>query len=275
MEIVVNALRLHWREAGSGSPLVLLHPGPGLDGSIFLPFLEPLAERYRLIALDLPGNGRSDTGEPDDWTLASCADTVAAFANALGLREYTLLGHSFGSFAALTHLARHPGAAARVVASCGAASETWLHTMDDRVATLEPAALREQVREAFDRESRVQTPEDCRSVWTDEMPFFVADPQGDALGRLTDALERVVFQTAIYTTEGPDETYDVRAELARSETPVLAIGGAHDLSIPPEASEEIALLAPQGALAIIEGAGHFPFAEQPGAYLSALRDWLD
>ena len=274
METVVNGLRLHWREAGSGRPLVLLHPGPGLDGSIFFPFLEPLAERHRLIALDLPGNGRSDTGQPNDWTLASCADTVEAFARVLGLRDCTLLGHSFGSFVALTHLARHPGAAARVVASCGAASERWFDTMDDRIATLEPAALRRQVREAFDRESRVRTPEDCRRMWADEMPFFVADPRSDALERLCEALERVVFQTAIYTSEGPEETYDVRAELARSATPVLAIGGALDLSIPPEASEEIALLAPRGTLAIIEGAGHFPFVEQPDAYLSALRDWL-
>jgi len=274
MEIVANDLRLHWREAGAGRPLILLHPGPGLDGSIFFPFLEPLAERHRLIALDLPGNGRSDQGGPDDWTLASCADTVAAFADALGLREYTLLGHSFGSFVALTHLARHPGAAARVVASCGAASETWLQTMSDRLAAFEPAALREQVRQAFDRESRAQTPEDCRRVWADEMPFFVADPQGDALERLTEALERVVFQPAIYTTEGPDETYDVRAELAHSHTPVLAIGGALDHSIPPEASEEIARLAPHGTLAIIEGAGHFPFVETPAAYLNTLRDWL-
>ncbi len=274
MEVVVNGLRLHWREAGSGKPLVLLHPGPGLDGSIFFPFLEPLGERHRLIALDLPGNGRSDQGQPSDWTLTSYADTVAAFASALELREYTLLGHSFGSFVALTHLARHPGAAARVVASCGAASETWLHTMRDRLAGFEPAALRGQVQAAFDRESKVRTPDDCRRVWADEMPFFVADPRGDALERLTAALERVVFQPAIYTTEGPDETFDVRAELARSRTPVLAIGGALDRSIPPEASEEIARLAPQGTAAIIDDAGHFPFAERPEEYLSALRDWL-
>jgi proline iminopeptidase len=274
MEIVVNGLRLHWREDGAGRPLVLLHPGPGLDGSIFFPFLEPLAKGYRLLALDLPGNGRSDQGEPHDWTLASYADMVEAFARALGLRDYALLGHSFGSFVALTHLARHPGAATHVVASCGAASEAWLHTMSDRVAALEPAALRAQVREAFDRESQVRTPDDCRRVWLDEMPFFVADPQGDALQRLSEALERVVFQPEIYTTEGPEETYDVRAELARSHTPVLAIGGALDLSIPPEASEEIALLAPRGTLVIVEGAGHFPFIERPDAYLDALRDWL-
>ena len=104
----------------------------------------------------------------------------------------------------------------------------------------------------------MRTPDDCRRVWADEMPFFVADPQGDALERLTEALERVVFQPAIYTTEGPDETYDVRAELARSHTPVLAIGGALDRSIPPEASEEIARLAPQGTLVIIDGRRALP-----------------
>ena len=50
---------------------MLLHAGPGLDGSIFLPGAEALADRYRLLLVDLPGNGRSP--DPEEWTLAAHA----------------------------------------------------------------------------------------------------------------------------------------------------------------------------------------------------------
>jgi pimeloyl-ACP methyl ester carboxylesterase len=52
---------------------------------------------------------------------------------------------------------------------------------------------------------------------------------------------------------------------------VLAIAGEHDLDTPPAAARRIAATAPQGELVIIDGVGHFPFAERPDAYWGAVR----
>ena len=60
--------------------MVLLHAGPGLDGSIFLPSAEALASDYRLLLVDLPGNGRSP--DPDEWTLAAHARALEEFVGA-------------------------------------------------------------------------------------------------------------------------------------------------------------------------------------------------
>ena len=62
--------------------------------------------------------------------------------------------------------------------------------------------------------------------------------------------------------------------LATYELPVLAIAGKHDLGTPPAAARRIAATAPQGELVIIDGVGHFPFAEAPDAYWGAVRGWL-
>ena len=62
--------------------------------------------------------------------------------------------------------------------------------------------------------------------------------------------------------------------LAFTEMPVLAIGAELDRAIPPEAARRIAITAPEGELLMLEGCGHFPFAEAPERYWPAVEAWL-
>ena len=55
--------------------------------------------------------------------------------------------------------------------------------------------------------------------------------------------------------------------------PVLAIGGEHDRLFPPPFAQRIADTAQHGELLLVEG-GHFPFAEDPEAYWTAVAGWL-
>src|SRR5688572_28051338 len=104
---------------GEGPPVVLQHPGPGLDSSVFLPGATALVDAgFRVLLVDLPGSGRSPAG---DWTLKSQAAAVEELMRQL--EEPTLLGHSFGGYVAMQHLVDHPGSAARLVASCTDADE--------------------------------------------------------------------------------------------------------------------------------------------------------
>jgi pimeloyl-ACP methyl ester carboxylesterase len=93
------------RDIGSGDPVLVLHPGPGLDGSVFLPGVNQLSEAgHRVLLVDLPGNGRSPDGDRSEWTLQGYARAVQRLAETLELSDWTLLGHSFGGYVALTHL---------------------------------------------------------------------------------------------------------------------------------------------------------------------------
>jgi len=56
--------------------------------------------------------------------------------------------------------------------------------------------------------------------------------------------------------------------------PMLVITGREDRVTRSAESEEIAGLVPGATLTIVEGAGHFPFAERPSAYFRALGEWL-
>src|ERR687890_232011 len=115
---------LHAHESGTGPPVVLLHPGPGLDGSVFFPGASALADAgFHVLALDLPGNGRSPAPPEAEWTLAHFAAAVETFARDRGLEDWTLLGHSFGGSVAARHLIDFPDSAARLVISCSDVDE--------------------------------------------------------------------------------------------------------------------------------------------------------
>jgi proline iminopeptidase len=244
-----------------GPPVVLLHPGPGLDGSVFLPGAQALADAgFRALLVDLPGSGRSPA---TDWTLAAQAEAVEDFVNDMGLEDWTLLGHSFGGYVAMQHLVDY-GTAARLIASCTDADEDEPPDVpQDRFENLPDA-----VADAFEREDSVQTPEDCHAVWRDQLPFFADDP-----AKVEPMLDRVVFQPEAHRSRDFGELHALDA-LAAADIPVLAIAGEHDRATPPALAARIANTAPQGELVVIERAGHFPFAEAPDRYWPALVDWL-
>jgi pimeloyl-ACP methyl ester carboxylesterase len=268
--VTVGRVELHYRERGSGEAIVALHPGPGTDGAMFGGWLEPLAGARRVIALDLPDHGRSGDSPPGARSLSGYASAVSAFADALALRPYTLLGHSFGSFVALTAAVEHPGHAARVVASCGAASEAVFEELEERVV----AFGRPEVLQAFEDEEQAEGEADLRAAWAGEMPFFCADPDGAACRALVGQLDAVRFRVDVAHDEDAFDGYDVRDGLRRVAVPVLAIAGAQDRATPPSAAREIADLAPAGTFSLIDDAGHFPYAEQPDAYVAAVRRFV-
>ena len=256
-------MALHVRDLGHGPPVVLLHPGPGLDGSVFLPGANALVDAgFRALLVDLPGSGRSPAG---DWTLRGQAAAVEELMREL--ERPTLLGHSFGGYVAMRHVVDFPGSASRLVASCTDADEEEAEGEPEDPFEGLPEAVAASVRAAFEREASVRTPEECRDVWRDQMPFFAVDPE-----RVMPMLDDVVFQPEAHHEHELGELHALDA-LAAADIPVLAIVGDRD-RFSTAAAERIARTARRGELAVIEGAGHFPFAEAPDRYWPPLIDWL-
>jgi proline iminopeptidase len=259
---------MHVRDAGSGPPVMLLHPGPGLDGSVFLPGAEALAEHHRVLLVDLPGNGRSPDGDRNDWSLSGFARAVERLAAELALEEWTLLGHSFGGFVAMQHLVEFPESAARLVASCTDASETPPPGEPEDLLDGLTDGQRERVEEGNAREQVASSPQQLKDAWLLQAPRLAIDER---------AYERMLRDVIFRPEMGrPRDWGDLEAlsALAVSDKPVLAIGGEHDRAIPDVAARRIAATAPRGDLLIVEGSGHFPFVEAPERYWPPLIDWL-
>src|SRR5713226_1356976 len=104
--LVVGNLPVHYVEAGEGQPIVLLH-GWGGQVASFGRIPTILAERCRVVAVDLPGFGQTPLAERP-WGTADYAECIAALVDRLRLAPCTLLGHSFGGQIAIALAATYP-----------------------------------------------------------------------------------------------------------------------------------------------------------------------
>ena len=130
--VTVNGLQLHYLDhAGVKGPLVFLH-GLSANAHSFDELIESgVAPRFRALALDLRGRGRSDKPE-SGYTLDDHARDVVDWLDALGLQEVLLVGHSYGAFLAAFIAWRHPTRIVKLVLLDIAASAA----RDPRVAEM-------------------------------------------------------------------------------------------------------------------------------------------
>lgn len=99
----VDGLRLHWNEVGEGPALIFLHGGgPGSFGlSNYSRNMQAFADRYRVIALDLPGYGQSSKARIREPLWGFMARALAGFIDAIDVGKAHLVGNSAGGATAL------------------------------------------------------------------------------------------------------------------------------------------------------------------------------
>ena len=97
--------------------IVLLHGGPGFDHSAFKAVYGSLAEIAQVVYYDHRGNGRSEHGPQESWTLDQWADDLRTLCDVLGIERPIVFGASFGGFVGLNYALRHPDHPARLILS--------------------------------------------------------------------------------------------------------------------------------------------------------------
>ena len=94
MNITVKGLNIEYIEEGSGIPVLLLH-GWGSSFDVYKGIMASLSDRCRLVAVNFPGCGNSETmAEP--WDLQDYCDFVCEFMQKVGLKDPIMMGHSHG-----------------------------------------------------------------------------------------------------------------------------------------------------------------------------------
>jgi pyruvate dehydrogenase E2 component (dihydrolipoamide acetyltransferase) len=242
---------------GTDGDVILLVHGYGGDRNSWLFLQEPLAAKYRVYALDLPGHGTSakDVG---DGSAGVLADAVVAVLDALGAARAHLVGHSMGGAVALAAAARDPGriASLTLIAPSGfgpAINAGFLRGFADAQTRRE---LKPVVGELFADESLV-----TRQLVDDLLAYKRLDGVDEALHVLLGAL-----------LDGDAQRADSAAALAAmgGAVPVGVVWGAADRVIPSAQAESVA-----GAVRyLVDGAGHMPHMEKPAEVQAAIEETI-
>jgi proline iminopeptidase len=255
---------LHWSERGSGEPLLCQPGGPG-SSAMYFGDLAELAEERTLLLLDPRGTGASDRpADPSAYDLADYAADVETVREYVGLERLDLLGHSHGGFVAMAWAGDHPDRVRRLILASTAPrfTDAIRAARMQRVGEhrgqpyFEDAIAALQAHQAGEYE----TDEELAELYRRESVLF-ARPGADLsehygalvpAGTNADALRHFNDHVA--------GDMDLRAGLAGVDAPTLVITGDIDAMAAPAADELLEAL-PNGTLATIEGADHFPFLE--------------
>ena len=253
----VGGRKISYAGAGQDGDVVLLVHGYGGDRNSWLFLQEPLAARYQVYALDLPGHGTSakDVGE---GSLSVLADAVTGVLDALGAERAHLVGHSMGGAVALAAAARDPAriASLTLIAPSGFGPEInagYLRGFADAQTRRELKAV---IGQLFDDEGLV-----TRQLVDDLLAYKRLDGVDEALHALADTL-----------LDGEAQRGDSAATLAAigGAAPVTVIWGRADRIIPAAQAESVA-----GAVRyLIDGAGHMPQMERPAEVQTAIEETI-
>jgi pimeloyl-ACP methyl ester carboxylesterase len=238
--------RLRYLEAGSGSPLLLIH---GLGSSAMQDWgrlVGPLGRRFHVYAPDLPGFGRSERPPEADYSIAMQVEAVRAFMDAVGIERARVAGISMGGWIVSRLASESPERVARLVVVDGAGMR-----IDGPEIPAEALLPRDEegVRRliATVRHDPPVTPS-----------FVVRDILARKLR------EEWVVRRALESMRDGDDWLDGTLESA--DMPVLVIWGKQDVLIPLDYGVALQAEFPRAQLAVLDGCGHVPIADCPEAF---------
>lgn len=119
MEIRIQNIPIHYEQAGSGQPVLLLH-GWGCSTELWQGVLAHLSQRFLVTAIDFPGHGKSGFPPESGWSVEDYMRLTAELIQALHLEGCTIIAHSFGARVAIKLANTHPQLVGRMVFTGGA-----------------------------------------------------------------------------------------------------------------------------------------------------------
>jgi pimeloyl-ACP methyl ester carboxylesterase len=263
-----DGYNLNVEEVGKGFPLIVLHGGPGMDHSMFRPYLDLLGDEFRLLYVDERGQGRSDRVDPATLSLEVFAHDVDRLAEALDLGSFALLGHSFGAIITTYHATELGTAVAYVISGGGDSSDALEADVDASLAAL--GDERDAIRKSWADEKSVETEEELKQLLRDQMPFHFHGEPPPGYGEETVGTPEVL---RYFANIGYGE-FDYRPKLKEVAKPTLVIVGEHDRTTSPRAARVLHEEIPNSELVVIPDAGHMSFVEQTDPYVMAVRRFL-
>ena len=256
------------RRSGDGPRVLLLHGGPGLGFDYLRELADELARENEVAWYQQRGLEPSATQGP--YTVAADVGDARRVLDALGWPRAYVVGHSWGGHLALHVAAAMPERLLGVLAvdPLGSVGDGRWPEFDEEIFRRTPESVRDKAQEIDQRRTAGEAGEELalegmRLVWS----AYFAEPEGaPPMPALRIATERSAAMVPSIFEELPA----LEAGLPGIRVPVGFVHGSWS-PMPLAASTDAAERIPGAWVEVVEGAGHFPWFEAPGAVRAALR----
>lgn len=233
---------LNYKEEGDGDVLILIHGFP-MNLHVWDSFQEKLSADFRVIALDLPGFGKSEA-LPTGFSIENVADTVLNFIEEKRYTHPVVVGHSLGGYVTLAMAEKDPGALGGFCLFHSTALPDSQEKKQSRNKVLE--FIQKQGVQAFTSNFIAQ---------------LHADPQHSSVTRVKNIAVESSAETVMGYTAAMRDRKDRRHVLRSFPRPILLLAGEKDQGIPPSTVFEQADLNTYAAAIVLPGVAHMGMFE--------------
>lgn len=253
-----NGIRQHYLRYGGRGEALIVVPGISNSAATWDFAGERFGRTCDTYVLDLRGRGLSESGPGLAYTLDTYADDVAAFAAALKLERYTLLGHSLGARVAMRVARRHGGPLARVVLAdppmSGPGRRPYVQTLGFFID-----AIREAKAGNIDFEAMKKR----YPKWTEEQMRTRAE------------WLHTCDETAIAESYRGFSEDDIHADLPAIKVPALLLVAGKGGVVLEEDIAEVKKLNPAIEVRRMDHVGHMIPWEDLGGFIAAMKGYVD
>jgi pimeloyl-ACP methyl ester carboxylesterase len=256
-----DGARIHLLQRGAGRPILLVH-GITISSEVWAPQMHLLADRYRIVAMDVRGHGRSTVGTEGVGRRIAASD-IATVIKSLDLEGLVIVGHSMGGMILMEFAGRYSKLLSERVAG--------LVFMDTAASGVVPAPLVPLARaggkvlagrvEAGYPPLRFLTG-GSDLAWLVARLGFGSAPSGRAIAQLRE-LQAAAAPSAVVGAGVDLIDHDGRWALEATTIPSLVLVGSRDILTPVRQARKIARLLENSRLEVLPGAGHQLMQERP------------
>jgi 3-oxoadipate enol-lactonase len=256
--VSIGEVELNVVERGTGEPLLLVHGFP-LDHSMWQGQIDGLSNKYRVLAPDMRGFGKSDVTS-GTVTMEQLAGDLALLLDKLGVAEpVNFCGLSMGGYVAWQFAARHRTRLKRLI-----------------VCDTRAVADSKETAEGREKSAQKALAEGAKVVADAMLPKLFHTDGSEQPYR--EATYQVMLSTnpqgVAAALRGMAKRPDVTQRLNEIDVPTLVICGEHDVISPPAEMRAIAEGIPGSRYVEIKDAGHMAPLEKPAAVNAAIETFL-
>lgn len=243
--IRANGLDIAYAVDGAGPPLIGLHGATGAGAEHFAGLIGPLGQGFRVHLPDARSHAGTRWDPADGWSALDLVEDVIAFADALGLASFHLVGYSMGGMTALQVAARQP----------------------ERIRTLVAVSITPEREPRRSVGRRLLDPERIERddpTWARRLAERHDGTAGD--GRWRRLVRAIVDDLSTQPLLGA-------ADLRRIDAPTLVVAGDRDPFVPVADASALARQVRDGRLLILPDVDHEALADRSGVLTAALGEF--
>ncbi|MBR0400673.1 MAG: alpha/beta hydrolase [Mogibacterium sp.] len=291
--IVINGLNISYKITGPGADkgsdisngirTAVILQGWGTSLDLYDSVAAAINDVYRVVQLDLPGFGDSDE-PPEAWNVDAYADFLCVFMEKLGVRNAVLIGHSYGGRMIIKLAAR---AADHINAASGnATGDTAIADSDaendpadkglpfkiDKIVLVDSAGVmperswQQKLKvKRFRALRKILTSAPVHALFPEVIDYWISKQGSEDYRNASPVMKKCLVMAV---------NEDLKHLFPYVQQETLLVWGDADTDTPISDAHIMEELMPDAGLAVIEGAGHYSFLEQPVLFRTIIRTYL-